>query len=261
MKNEIIIADPAKNITVFVLNDVENRVEAAKHLLCDPSLRAEQVGFVIPPKEPHEFWRLEMMGGEFCANASRSFALFVARKIGLSGNADVMIETSGMKNPLKVKVNVETGNAEIDITKPTAVTSLDFNGITVPVYIFDGITHIIAAGINAEKEIFFSLKTLLEKNMKSPQALGVMFYDKSKDLMIPAVYVYETETLIFESSCGSGSAALGLWKNEKLNDGEGFCSVNQKGGIIEVKVTKSNGTVTSLSIGGTVSLSKKMFIE
>ena len=52
MQYEIVIADPAKNITLFVLNPVENRTEAAQGLLGVPGLGAEQVGFVIAPKTP-----------------------------------------------------------------------------------------------------------------------------------------------------------------------------------------------------------------
>jgi hypothetical protein len=76
---EIVIADPAKNITIFVhdrLDSKPERTEAAKLLLADPSLKAEQVGFVIPPAGNQKYWRLEMMGSEFCGNAARKAADF-----------------------------------------------------------------------------------------------------------------------------------------------------------------------------------------
>jgi diaminopimelate epimerase len=95
MGYEIVIADPAKNITVLTLTPVppEERARVAGALLNDPSLKAEQVGFVIPPPHGAPLWRgstlwsLEMMGGEFCGNAARSFGLYVARRTGLAGKA------------------------------------------------------------------------------------------------------------------------------------------------------------------------------
>lgn len=261
MKYEIIVADPAKNITLLVLNPVKNPREAAKLLLAEPSFRAEQVGFVIPPKTSEGLWRLEMMGGEFCGNAARSFGLFVARTLGLSGNAEIPIEISGMEDPLRVAVDVEAGAAEVRIPKPIAQDALEFRRRSLPMYIFDGITHLIAPGLPPEQDLFFRIKALLETRRSPPQALGVMFYDQSANMMTPAVYVYATDSLIFESSCGSGSAAFGVWRYEALKDGEGRCSVTQPGGIIEVKVHKREGTLLGISIGGPVYLEKRIIDE
>jgi diaminopimelate epimerase len=126
MGYEIVIADPAKNITVFVLTPVPQaeRAEVARALLADPSLKAEQVGFVLPPSQgaplvggvtlrrASPLWRLEMMGGEFCGNAARSFGLYVARRTGLSGQVFLEVEISGARTPVKVWVDVEQGLAE-----------------------------------------------------------------------------------------------------------------------------------------------------
>ena len=86
MKPEIVCANPAGNITIFVLNPPRGkaeRVQTAETLMVDPDLKAEQVGFVYPPATPSGLWRLEMAGGEFCGNASRSFWLLDALKSGL----------------------------------------------------------------------------------------------------------------------------------------------------------------------------------
>ncbi|MCL2320286.1 MAG: hypothetical protein FWC45_09390, partial [Treponema sp.] len=92
---KILIADPAKNITVFILEPVETPAERralAMAILADTRLRAEQVGFVTPPSSGKAapgtgapLWRLDMAGGEFCGNAARSFGLYVARMMGLTG--------------------------------------------------------------------------------------------------------------------------------------------------------------------------------
>jgi diaminopimelate epimerase len=261
MRYEVIVADPAKNITLLVLTPVENRAEAARLLMADPSLGAEQVGFVLPPAAPQGLWRLEMMGGEFCGNAARSFGLWVARTLGYTGAAEIPIAISGMREPLMVRVNGETGTAEAAMPLPLARETLRFADRALPAYVFEGITHIIAPGIPPEQGLVYTIKEQVERSLSRPQALGVLFYDEDQSLMIPAVYVYATDSLVFESSCGSGSAALGVWQEERRWEGEGLRRVLQPGGVIEVRVGKRQGALGSLSIGGPVFLGERIVRE
>jgi diaminopimelate epimerase len=265
MKYDIVIADPAKNITLFVLNPVQDRAAAVKTLMADPSLGAEQMGFVVSPEKKGDPWRLEMMGGEFCGNAARSFGLYVARRMGLTGKTAVTIEISGSSAPLTVQVDVEVGLAEVAIPTPVAEAVLPFNGADLPVYHFEGITHVIAPEITPSADTFYRIKALLEDVGQSDagcptgagrqeDALGVLFWDPGAKLMIPAVYVRVSDTLVFESSCGSGSAALGVWLSRDIRDGENRIPLQQPGGVIEVVVMKRGGEVAGLSIGGPVKL-------
>ncbi|MDR0569352.1 MAG: hypothetical protein LBG87_09135 [Spirochaetaceae bacterium] len=260
---EIVIADPAKNITVFALNPVEDRAEAARTLLGASSLKAEQVGFVMPPKTPGGLWRLEMMGGEFCGNAARSFGLFVARKTGLSGRVSVRVEISGASGSLPVLVDTDAGTASVAIPKPSAEYTFAFEGQPLRAYQFEGITHIIAPDIPADRDNFFAVKRrfescALKKAGPGFQALGVLFYDRTERFMRPCVYVVSADSLVFESSCGSGSAALGIWLHEDKYAGEFYGDIAQPGGSIEVRLTKRAGEVREVSIGGRVLLGEAM---
>jgi diaminopimelate epimerase len=259
MKYEIVAADPAKNITLFVLTPVVDRAAAARELLADSGLKAEQVGFVIPPAGDRGIWRLEMMGGEFCGNAARSFGLFVAREQGLSGEQTVFISMSGVAENLPVKVHVEEGRAAVEVPGPLAMESLDFGGRSLPVYVFDGITHVIAPDIPPDEQVFSRIRAGIEGAFSRPAALGVLFYDTAAAFMRPAVYVYGTGSLVFESSCGSGSAALAVWKTGNAGDGEAACAVRQPGGLIEARVFRRDGAVYRISIGGEVRLSGRMY--
>jgi diaminopimelate epimerase len=276
MNYEIVLADPAKNITVFVLNPVADQAAAARELLADPGLKAEQVGFVCPPAGEGGLWRLRMMGGEFCGNAARSFGLFVARKQGLVGEQTVFIGVSGAAENLPVRVHVEEGRAAVEVPGPLALDTLDFEGRSLPVYVFDGITHVIAPDISPDTKVFSRIKDRIEgkfgraatgQSLAAGQpaaagqpmaALGVLFYDTAAAFMRPGVYVYATGSLVFESSCGSGSAALALWKTGNRGDGETVWEVNQPGGLIEVRVRRRGGKVCGLSIGGKVTLSGRI---
>jgi diaminopimelate epimerase len=72
------------------------------------------------------------------------------------------------------------------------------------------------------------------------------------------VYVYATDTLVFESSCGSGSAALGLHLARDTDRGEELLTLQQPGGIIEVRVEKRPGEAAAVFIGGPVTLTGPM---
>jgi diaminopimelate epimerase len=295
MGYDIVIADPANNITVFVLTPVPpaERAEAARALLSDPSLKAEQVGFVVPPPQDvgsgsrpdaplrpdvplrpgaplwrgATLWRLDMMGGEFCGNAARSFGLYVARQAGLSGKVCLEVEISG--TPVMVRADLERGLAEASMPPVIAQGTLAWGGADLPVYLFEGIAHVIAPDVAPSASAFYAIKALLEtalpgaassRGMSFPgtgaeiDALGVMFWDAR--VMTPAVYVRGTDTLVFESSCGSGSAALGLHLTRGMEEGEELLAVKQSGGVIEVRVEKRPGEAAALSIGGPVALSR-----
>ncbi|MDR2070940.1 MAG: hypothetical protein LBP81_05955 [Treponema sp.] len=275
---EIVAADPAKNITLFVLDDPgdrEGRAETARRLLADPRFRAEQAGFVLPPgsgKTGRRLWRLEMMGGEFCGNAARSFGLFVARETGLRGRVPVTIEISGLDTPVSVAVDTEAGTAEVEIPKPAAIDRINAGAggmevRDVPLIIFDGIVHAIVPDTEPGETAFRRIQAAVEKRCRDlagpgkegrPAATGVMFFDTARRFMTPAVYVAATDSLVFESSCGSGTAALAVWETRSFGSGEHRLEVKQPGGVIEARVCRQNGGIRGVFIGGPVTLSGKI---
>jgi diaminopimelate epimerase len=259
MELEIVRADPAGNITIFVLTPVagrEARIQAARALLQAADLRAEQVGFVMPPPDGSGRWRLEMAGGEFCGNAARSFGLWVAAQTGLTGRHTLPIEASGQAEPLPVRVDTAAGTAEVAIPGPEAETALTCGDRQFPVYRFAGITHIIAGDVEPDEALLPPLiKRLDAEAGHPPDALGLMFYDTRKRFMRPLVWVRAAGSTVFESSCGSGSAALGVWAARHTRDGEARMELAQPGGVITVRVVKRAGRVRRIFIGGRVGLS------
>jgi diaminopimelate epimerase len=126
-------------------------------------------------------------------------------------------------------------------------------GRQFPVYVFEGITHIIAENVAADEP--FARQLMRRFNLgRRCDALGVLFYDSRTSFMRPAVWVRATDTLVFESSCGSGSAALGVWAVRNMREAETTVELAQPGGVITVHTAKQAGSITRLSISGTVTL-------
>ena len=80
-KLRVVRADPAGNITLFVLTPVGKAecAAVAAQLMAIRELQAEQVGFIFPNGH------MEMEAGEFCGNASRAYGFLLAKQQGLSG--------------------------------------------------------------------------------------------------------------------------------------------------------------------------------
>lgn len=262
--NLLAIADPAGNITAFALPVGDLRQSALRIMARYPDV--EQVGFVYPPEGGSQGrWRLEMAGGEFCGNAARSFGLYVARETGLQGKTTVDVAISGSAQPVTVTVDTGSGEAEAAMPLPTKMGPLP-PGIANYEVVFDGITHIIVEGEWADApestlKLRFSEIAAPYLGAKPP-AFGVLFYDPDKHILRAAVCVPALETLVFERSCGSGSAALALYKaagqpdGEYVPDGEFVFDVPQPGGVIRTRLLRAGGNITGLFIGGRVTLRK-----
>ncbi|MBQ1741495.1 MAG: hypothetical protein II045_00210, partial [Oscillospiraceae bacterium] len=115
MTYHIVRADPAGNITLFVLDPVEKarRASLSAQLMAMPEWKAEQVGFLCEASGECD-GHMEMMGGEFCGNATRAFGMLTAQNKGLHGRHSLIIETSGCDHPVAVDVDVEAGTARAE---------------------------------------------------------------------------------------------------------------------------------------------------
>lgn len=259
----ILIANPAGNITAFVLNENVEKSDyifVANKLMDINEFEIEQVGFVKNPKVGGEL-RLEMMGGEFCGNATRSFGLFIANKNGETSEKTITVEISGCSNPLDVETNVTNDYARTSMPLPKTIEYITLeNGQLLPVVVFEGIVHVIAENKEVNDDMYEKVKKVVI-NKYNPEAFGLMFLAIDKLYITPAVYVRETDSLVYERSCGSGSiaTAIHLTRNEK--DGVFIYDISQPGGIIETKVYKENGNVIKATIGGKVTLSEIKTIQ
>ncbi|MEA5040922.1 MAG: hypothetical protein VB053_00090 [Oscillibacter ruminantium] len=263
MKLDYTVWDPTKNITLLVSTPVprgEQPHVAAKLMSAHPHV--EQVGFLEPAALPGAALRLQMMGGEFCGNASMSAAAFLAEQgVVSTGGADapasfLVLEVSGYPGLLQCRLSrrVEGGwNGTVDMPLPEKIGTAELPGVgTVPAVIFDGITHCIVPANAMTRPAAKAAIRPLCMALKA-DACGILLYDETAASFAPLVYVLSTDTAVWESGCGSGSAALGAYLASQTG-GDCTAELCQPGGTISVCARWNEGRISALTITGYVAL-------
>lgn len=203
--------DPTGNMTILAETAVPTASQpliAKKLMRLEPT--AEQVGFV---SEGPSGICLRMAGGEFCGNAAMSTAaLYLLRQRLQEGY--VTVHVAGTKEPVSVEMaSREDGSfrGTVVMPRPLSVKRERMpDGSTLPVVRFPGIAHaILEAGtmqqIDAEENAPAWCDFL------GADALGLMFLNGAHDRLKPLVYVPEAGTMFWESSCASGTTAVGAF--------------------------------------------------
>ena len=245
MKLNVLRADPAGNITLFVLDPVEKsrRADVAAQLMAVPEYKAEQVGFVCNPQEGGD-GRMEMMGGEFCGNATRAFGLLTAKKMGAP--AHVRIETSGCDHIVTVDTDLAAGTSRAEMPLPQWLKNVEFAGHKGTLVHLGGIAHLVLENVEPSKAVFDQAEPLFQ-DIPGLDAYGVIFLD--------------TNTLVWEGSCGSGSLASALAQSRDMADGTFSRSYIQPAGTVTATAVREGGKVVKTYIGGPVTLGEPFETE
>ena len=272
------IADPAGNITALVTSgnvEPKDYAEVANKIMAASDGYIEQVGYLVEPKEGGR-GRLEMMGGEFCGNGARSYALYLVlqdmveeEKKGEKANEDIrtiQIEETGFEGLLTCRVDAINGKAFARIPKPGRIGKFNYNGTACPLIIVDGIAIVLVFdGLPAEDKALTLLRAVCRQT--DQPAAGVMYLDRPSAVsgatigMQPVVYVKQTDSLVYESSCGAGTTAAGAYLSKDRPDGIFSYRLHQPGGTLEITVIKEGGEITACEMGGDVSLGEIRTIE
>lgn len=254
-QHSILYANPAGNITAIVRGNVADR-EARRRLSVEimRAGRAEQVAFETAPILGGDC-RIEMMGGEFCGNATRAFGYLRALEAYGSGTHTIRVEISGAPEPVTVTAELDRGAAEASMPLPLGLNSVCVEGCRYPVVHMQGIDHLIVedGGIQRERFVPAALAAL---QAKRPDAAGILFCEGER--LVPAVYVAHTDSLVWESSCGSGSVAcawLRAQADPAAQDGVSSFVFREPGGDLEVRVFRQNGKIVRCTLGGRIEIS------
>ena len=252
MKLHVLRADPAGNITLFVLDPIEKAERAAlsaqlMRTLSD--MQIEQVGFACPAPDGADGC-MEMMGGDFCGNATRAYAMYTAQQKG--GLSDVLLRVSGCDGLVTAHVDLTQGTASAEMPLPRSIRTIEANGCTGTLVDLGGIAHFVVDAVPDEN--FFHAVEPIVSAIAGLDAYGVIFLDRATRRMTPLVKVVDTGTLVWEGSCGSGSVACAVAESEGISDGLFEQDYLQPAGVIRASVVRKNGAVSAASIGGPVTL-------
>ena len=142
--------NPAGNLTCLVLDPVSERERGR---VTDALIgRCEQVGYLEAPKNYPGYARarLQMMGGEFCGNASMGTAAWLAMQDGLmiGEEEDIILEVSGAALPVFCRTRREiqgwTGTVDMPSILGTEQIRKDDKAFTA--VHMAGMTHLIHTG-------------------------------------------------------------------------------------------------------------------
>ena len=249
-------ANPCGNITGFVVAPVYPGYRKAYTdcIIEQIDKDVEQVGFISPAYEGAPL-RMDMMGGEFCANATRAYGLYSAGFYDTDGLVDIEVYVSGHKGTTDVIADVKNQKAYVALDGPIERENLTIDGKDCTLIKLHGISHLIVEG-EEDRDFVDKALEVLKKDYKD-DAYGVLFFNKEKLEMIPYVYVEGSETLFREGSCGSGTVAVVNYLEsdiEKLDE-DYKIAIKNPAGELEVFVYEFEDG-KKFCVGGKVELSE-----
>lgn len=252
------ILDPTGNITALVESEVDISLQPkAAEMIMKRHPEVEQVGFVRYGGNGGPDVSLRMAGGEFCGNASIcAAALFLLRNQEQEGadrndsKHSVCLSVSGIQMEVQL---TETGEnsfyARIEMPEALSIeeTFIGYGSENVPVPIIrmEGISHIL---IEKESPLFalkndpYAAEEQLRLAGADPSCLGFLFLEENENNMrlTPLVFVPGSDTMFWENSCASGSAAAGMYFASKKNAPVDM-TMDEPGGSLRV-VSRPGGT-------------------
>jgi diaminopimelate epimerase len=201
---------------------------------------AEQCGFLVPPDR-----HLEMSGGEFCGNASRAAAVLFSI---LDDKQDVSFTVSGFSGTVTGKVSPLSAKKFMAQcvfpglpAESRAVKILD--GQEAILVDLGGIVHVVidAPFPESPDEYQRAHRAVCEElSLENRDAVGVVWISRKDSAVTihPVVWVRAINTFFYESSCGSGTIAVGKTTNARR-------VIQPTGQVIEVDVRKDQIVLAS----------------
>jgi len=249
---------PGGNDTALVLKKGYSAKEkmAINSLILKQDSSIEQVGFVDDKQLPE----LQMAGGEFCGNATRSAAFYYLK--GKPG--EIQIKVNG-KDYINAGV-YENGNAWCEIplyhgndvifAREEGIYQVRMNGM-VSIVIREDVASNYLKDKNKLKA--FAVEFIDKYHLRENEAVGVMFLERAESLKIhPVVWVRDIDTLYYETGCGSGTTATAMVE-AFLNKKSQKLEILQPSGLaITAEITIENQKITKAVISGEVKVSDEV---
>lgn len=166
---------------------------------------------------------------------------------------------SGCDHAVTAQVDLKSGTARAEMPCPRSVKRVTVNGHEGTLVDLTGIAHFVVEGVEPSEGFFRAAESIFS-GIAGLDACGVIFLDAEKRSMTPLVKVIETDSLVWEGSCGSGSVACAVAQSEAMENGGFSCEYRQPAGAVRASVERQGGNVIAASIGGEVTLDEPMRI-
>ena len=265
MDFDYIVADPTGNITVLITSpytEATRQDMIQESFIREPS--CEQVGFIMPVSD--DVVKIEMMGFEFCGNATLSTAAWHAGMHGLKPGAEavVTVDSSGTDSLLDVRVRRHASSAADEEDADSIFSEAGFEGTVsmpvpsvtsftgYPLVQFNGISHLIVPAHdfsdeqaeNAAREYAAELGVPALGLMLCPEYDALISGSSGDSISIrPLVFVPASQTLFWEHGCATGSTAAG-WYRYSCDSRFVHTEIKQPGGTIIVDVAGGQPMLT-----------------
>ena len=167
------------------------------------NLNIEQVGFINPSSFPYP--QFMMMGNELSIIGTLAAGVWLMR---IRNQSRVIFFTSGLQQLVTVKKQKQ----KLFLTLPDSIIrSVSKRARLIRL---SGICFRLICGLRNSKILKPIEQSWLEEQTETSPATGIIFYDKQ--IIQPVIYVKATQSLVWESACGSGSIALFALTNKGL---------------------------------------------
>ncbi len=258
---EYSIYRPAGNDTAFVygLSYTQEQRKLINDAIMAKHSNVEQVGFIDLNNKPE----LQMAGGEFCGNATRS-AAFVYLK-GKEGSLDMTVNSNDI-----VSCGVDAhGKAwcEIPLYHGTNVITKKEPGIFI--VRMNGMVTIVIQAEVAEKYLEnrdnlknIGMQYIHDYGLEWSEAVGVMFCEKADGFLKinPIVWVKAINTIFYETACGSGTTAVCMVEAYLKQENQKIDIMQPSGLIITANVIFSKGEILKATILGNINTDGKKYL-
>ena len=252
-KVEYVICRPGGNDTALVygMNYTPEDKKQINDAIMATHPNVEQVGFIDLNKTPE----LQMAGGEFCGNATRSAANCYLS--GKEGEIKIIVNqtdtiNAGVYNDGKSWCEIPLYYGEDAITlKEPGIYLVKMNGM-VTVVIKPEVAKKYLADKSSLKQC--GMDFIHYYHLENNEAVGVMFceYVDSMIKINPIVWVKAIDTLFYETACGSGTTATCMVEAFESKENQKIDVVQPSGLIITAEITFENDGVKKAVISGDV---------
>ncbi len=245
------IYKPAGNDTALVYgtNYTKTIKKKINNAIMKKHTNVEQVGFINNNGKKE----LQMAGGEFCGNATRSAAYNYLH--GMQGKIQICVNAkdtiiAGIDKNKKAWCEIPLyKNSNIITEKENGVFIVEMKGITIIVIQEFKVKKYLR---NKNKLKQMGRNLIDNYNLVNNSAVGVMFCEKEKEKIKinPIVWVKDIDTLFYETACGSGSTAVCMVESYLKKQSQKIDILQPSGLIITASVDYKNNKFEKAIISG-----------